>query len=97
MVSSLQKAGSIKAEDEENIVAAILKREKLGSAGIELELRSAQKHGSTDKLIAAIALAKGVDFASLDGEPVLSCSCLSTTGPTGRSPAWPGKHLAALA
>ena len=72
MVSSLQQAGSIKAEDEDNIVAAILKREELGSTGIGRGVAVPHtKHGSTDKLIAAVALAKeGVDFASLDGEPV---------------------------
>ena len=92
MVSSLQKAGSIKAEDEENIVAAILKREELGSTGIGRGVAVPHtKHGSTDKLIAAVALAKdGVDFASLDGEPVYIVFLL--VSPPDR----PGDHLRGL-
>ena len=34
MVASLTKSGSLNAEDEEAVVAAILKREELGSTGI---------------------------------------------------------------
>lgn len=92
MVSSLQKAGSIKAEDEEHIVAAILKREELGSTGIGRGVAVPHtKHSSTDKLIAAIALAKeGVDFASLDGEPVFIVFLL--VSPPDR----PGDHLRGL-
>jgi len=92
MVSSLQKAGSIKTEDEENIVAAILKREELGSTGIGRGVAVPHtKHGSTDKLIAAVALAKdGVDFASLDGEPVYIVFLL--VSPPDR----PGDHLRGL-
>ena len=92
MVASLQKAGSINAEDEENIVAAILKREELGSTGIGRGVAVPHtKHGSTDKLIAAIALAKdGIDFASLDGEPVFIVFLL--VSPPDR----PGDHLRGL-
>ena len=92
MVSSLQKAGSIKTEDEENIVAAILKREELGSTGIGRGVAVPHtKHGSTDKLIAAVALAKdGVDFASFDGEPVYIVFLL--VSPPDR----PGDHLRGL-
>ena len=92
MVSSLQQAGSIKAEDEDNIVAAILKREDLGSTGIGRGVAVPHtKHGSTDKLIAAVALAKeGVDFASLDGEPVYIIFLLISP------PDRPGDHLRGL-
>lgn len=34
MVASLKTTGTIKAEDEDAVVAAILKREELGSTGI---------------------------------------------------------------
>jgi len=92
MVSSLQQAGSIMAEDEDNIVAAILKREELGSTGIGRGVAVPHtKHGSTDKLIAAVALAKeGVDFASLDGEPVYIIFLLISP------PDRPGDHLRGL-
>ena len=92
MVSSLRNAGSIKAADEDDIVAAILKREELGSTGIGRGVAVPHtKHGSTGKLIAAIALAKeGIDFASLDGEPVYIIFLLISP------PDRPGDHLRGL-
>jgi len=92
MVSSLQASGSISADDEDNIVAAILKREELGSTGIGNGVAVPHtKHPSVDKLIATVALAKeGVDFASLDGEPVYIMFLL--VSPPDR----PGDHLRGL-
>lgn len=92
MVSGLREAGSINAADEAGIVAAILKREELGSTGIGRGVAVPHtKHPSVDKLIAAIALApEGVDFASLDGEPVYIMFLL--VSPPDR----PGDHLRGL-
>ncbi len=92
MVSSLREAGSIGAEDEEGVVAAILKREELGSTGIGNGVAVPHtKHPSVDKLIATVALAKdGVDFASLDGESVYLLFLL--VSPPDR----PGDHLRGL-
>jgi len=92
MVSSLRDAGSINAADEAGIVAAILKREELGSTGIGRGVAVPHtKHPSVDKLIAAIALSSdGVDFASLDGEPVYIMFLL--VSPPDR----PGDHLRGL-
>ena len=92
MVSALRQAGSIKDLDEEGIVAAILKREELGSTGIGRGVAVPHtKHPSVDKLIAAIAVSKdGVDFASLDGEPVFVMFLL--VSPPDR----PGDHLRGL-
>ena len=92
MVASLKSAGSIKAEDEDGIVAAILKREELGSTGIGNGVAVPHtKHSSVDKLIATVALAQeGVDFASLDGEPVYILFLL--VSPPDR----PGDHLRGL-
>ena len=92
MVSALCQAGSIKASDEDGIVAAILKREELGSTGIGRGVAVPHtKHPSVDKLIAAIAVSKdGVDFASLDGEPVYVMFLL--VSPPDR----PGDHLRGL-
>jgi PTS system nitrogen regulatory IIA component len=85
LVDSLKKAGSIRAEDEQSIVAAILKREELGSTGIGM--RVAVPH----RLIATIALSQaGVDFASLDGEDVNILFLL--VSPPDR----PGDHLRGL-
>lgn len=92
MVASLKAAGSIKPDDEEGIVAAILKREELGSTGIGNGVAVPHtKHASVDKLIATVALAQeGVDFASLDGEPVYILFLL--VSPPDR----PGDHLRGL-
>ena len=72
MVSSLRATGSIQTNDEPSIVAAIMKREELGSTGIGNGVAVPHtKHPSVNKLIATVALTQGgVDFASLDGEAV---------------------------
>jgi len=92
MVESLKASGSIRPGDEESIVAAILKREELGSTGIGMGVAVPHtKHPSVDKLIATVALAKdGVDFASLDGEDVYILFLL--VSPPDR----PGDHLRGL-
>ncbi|MDZ4684915.1 MAG: PTS sugar transporter subunit IIA [Planctomycetaceae bacterium] len=92
MVASLKAAGSVKAEDEDGIVSAILKREELGSTGIGNGVAVPHtKHASVDKLVATVALAReGVDFASLDGEPVFILFLL--VSPPDR----PGDHLRGL-
>jgi PTS system fructose-specific IIA component/PTS system nitrogen regulatory IIA component len=92
MVASLRSCGGIKGADEESIVAAILKREELGSTGIGHGVAVPHtKHPSVDRLIATVALAKeGVDFASLDGESVYILFLL--VSPPDR----PGDHLRGL-
>jgi len=92
MVQSLAGSGSIRTEDQESIIAAILKREELGSTGIGMGVAVPHtKHPSVDRLIATIALSsKGVDFASLDGEAVYILFLL--VSPPDR----PGDHLRAL-
>ncbi len=92
LVESLRKSGSIRAGDEQSIVAAILKREELGSTGIGMRVAVPHtKHPSVDRLIATIALSQnGVDFASLDGEDVNILFLL--VSPPDR----PGDHLRGL-
>jgi nitrogen PTS system EIIA component len=92
MVGALKDAGAIPAADEESIVAAILKREELGSTGIGNGVAVPHtKHPSVDRLVATVALAKGgVDFASLDGEDVFILFLL--VSPPDR----PGDHLRGL-
>lgn len=92
MVVSLAAGGSIKVTDQEGIIAAILKREELGSTGIGKGVAVPHtKHSSVDKLVATIALSKtGVEFASLDGEKVHILFLL--VSPPDR----PGDHLRAL-
>lgn len=92
MIASLAAAGSIPADQEESIVAAVLKREELGSTGIGNGVAVPHtKHPSVDQLIATVALVKeGVDFASLDGEDVFILFVL--VSPPDR----PGDHLRGL-
>ena len=92
MVESLVQSGNIKAGDAEGIVAAILKREELGSTGIGRGVAVPHtKHVSVDRLTATVAISQsGVNFASLDGEDVFSLFLL--VSPPDR----PGDHLRAL-
>src|SRR5215216_4903114 len=72
MVAGLREAGSINAADEPGIVAAILKREELGSTGIGRGVAVPHtKHPSVDKLVGTVGVShEGVDFNSLDGDKV---------------------------
>ncbi len=92
MVGSLKTSGKIPADDEESIVAAILKREELGSTGIGNGVAVPHtKHPSVDHLVATVAIApEGVDFASLDGEAVYILFLLVSP------PERPGDHLRGL-
>ncbi len=92
VVSSLKATGAIKAADEEAVVAAILKREELGSTGIGNGVAVPHtKHPSVERLSAAVAISRsGVDFASLDGEQVFILFLL--VSPPDR----PGDHLRGL-
>ena len=92
MVGSLKNSGSINPDDEESIIAAILKREELGSTGIGKGVAVPHtKHPSVEQLIATVALSReGIDFASLDGEVVYILFLLISP------PDRPGDHLRGL-
>ena len=72
MVEALVKNKAIPAGERDNIVAAIMKREELGSTGIGRGIAVPHtKHPSVDKLVGTVAVSEnGVDFNSLDGEQV---------------------------
>ncbi|MEO2013842.1 MAG: PTS sugar transporter subunit IIA [Fuerstiella sp.] len=92
MVTGLKNTGTIKAEDEEAVVAAILKREELGSTGIGNGVAVPHtKHPAAEELVATVAISRtGVDFSSLDGEDVFILFLL--VSPPDR----PGDHLRGL-
>lgn len=92
LVGALRAAGVVAADSEDGIVAAILKREELGSTGIGNGVAVPHtKHASVGKLVAAVALVKdGVDFQSLDGKRVHIMFLL--VSPPDR----PGDHLRGL-
>ncbi|QEG41422.1 PTS sugar transporter subunit IIA [Roseimaritima ulvae] len=92
LVQSLLDAGDINAEEQEDIIAAIMKREELGSTGIGRGVAVPHtKHPSVDKLVGTVGISvDGVDFNSLDGERVQLFFLLVSP------PERPGDHLRAL-
>ncbi|MBC7856483.1 MAG: PTS sugar transporter subunit IIA [Pirellulaceae bacterium] len=92
MVASLAQAGAIRQEDAAGIVAAIMKREELGSTGIGRGVAVPHtKHPSVSKLIGTVGVSHhGVDFDSLDGEKVHLMFLLISP------PDRPADHLRAL-
>lgn len=92
LVDALLEAKEIKAEDRDDIIRAINRREELGSTGIGRGVAVPHtKHGSVDKLVGTVGVsAEGVEFDSLDGEKVQLFFLL--VSPPDR----PGDHLRAL-
>src|SRR5689334_17013376 len=92
LVASLAQAGAIRQEDVTGIVAAIMKREELGSTGIGRGVAVPHtKHPSVSKLVGTVGVSpEGVDFNSLDGDKVHLLFLL--VSPPDR----PGDHLRAL-
>ena len=92
MVGGLKGQGAIRAEDEEEVIAAILKREELGSTGIGNGVAVPHtKHPAVSQLVATVAISQsGVGFSSLDGEDVFILFLL--VSPLDN----PGDHLRAL-
>ena len=72
MAALLANAGAIRDRDVPKLVQILLQREALGSTGIGQSV--AIPHGKSDcvtKLVAAFGVSRtGVNFDSLDGEPV---------------------------
>lgn len=92
LVESLAASGGVKAEDVDGIVAAIMKREELGSTGIGRGVAVPHtKHASVERLVGTVGVSvEGVDFNSLDGDKVHLFFLL--VSPPDR----PGDHLRAL-
>jgi mannitol/fructose-specific phosphotransferase system IIA component (Ntr-type) len=92
LVESLAAAGAINGADIEGIVAAIMKREELGSTGIGRGVAVPHtKHPSVEKLVGTVGVSlEGVDFNSLDGDKVQLFFLLVSP------PDSPGDHLRAL-
>ena len=92
MAQALVEAGRIASGDLEGIVKAIMKREDLGSTGIGRGVAVPHtKHPSVSRLVGTVAVSRdGIDFQSLDGEPVQLFFLL--VSPPDR----PGDHLRAL-
>lgn len=92
LVASLVEAGSLADEQQEAIVAKVMEREELGSTGIGRGIAVPHtKHPSVAKPVGTVGVSKGgVDFQSLDGEPVQLFFMLISP------PDQPSDHLRAL-
>ena len=92
MVGSLHRAGRLGDQDVESVIRAILGREEFGSTGIGQGVAVPHtRHPTLQRLVGTVALlARGVDFAALDGEPVDIFFLL--VSPQNQ----PGDHLRAL-
>jgi PTS system fructose-specific IIA component/PTS system nitrogen regulatory IIA component len=92
LVQALLDAGEIEKDQQEDIVASIMKREELGSTGIGRGVAVPHtKHPSVQKLVGTVGVSEsGVDFDSLDGERVQLFFLLISP------PERPGDHLRAL-
>ncbi|MEO0531977.1 MAG: PTS sugar transporter subunit IIA [Planctomycetota bacterium] len=92
MVQALLDAGEIAQDQFDGIVQKVMDREELGSTGIGRGVAVPHtKHPSVEKLCGAVAVSEaGVEFASLDGDPVHLLFLL--VSPPDR----PGDHLRAL-
>ncbi len=92
LVQCLLESGEIDAEQRDDIIAAIMKREELGSTGIGRGVAVPHtKHPSVQKLVGTVGVSEeGVDFDSLDGERVQLFFLLISP------PERPGDHLRAL-
>ena len=92
LVQSLLDTGEIDADQHDDIIASIMKREELGSTGIGRGVAVPHtKHPSVQKLVGTVGISEdGVDFDSLDGERVQLFFLLISP------PERPGDHLRAL-
>ena len=72
MVAALIKAGAIRADAQEAVVAALVKREQTGSTGIGNGVAVPHaKHDAVDRVVGNVGWStRGLDFAAIDGHPV---------------------------
>jgi mannitol/fructose-specific phosphotransferase system IIA component (Ntr-type) len=92
LVKSLQHAGFFRDSEIEEIVAAVLRREQLGSTGIGRNIAIPHsRYGGVERLIGTVGISQGgIPFDSVDQEPVHILVLL--VSPQDR----PGDHLRAL-
>lgn len=93
LVDLLVKSGGIKDKEKDKVVKVLLDREALGSTGIGQGIGIPHgKFSSVKKLIGACGVSRsGIDFESLDGEPVYIFFLLVAPEDSA------GPHLKALA
>ncbi|MEQ9095071.1 MAG: PTS sugar transporter subunit IIA [Phycisphaerales bacterium] len=74
IIDALVAAGAAKAEHRDELVAAVLERERKGSTGFGRGVAVPHvKHPGVSKMAAGVARSsKGIDFSALDRQPVYS-------------------------
>lgn len=74
MIDALVRTGAADAEHRDELIAAVLKRERMGSTGFGRGVAVPHvKHAGVSKMTAAIGRStKGIDFSALDRQPVYS-------------------------
>jgi PTS system fructose-specific IIA component/PTS system nitrogen regulatory IIA component len=92
IVGRLVEAGAVESTQRPGVLAAVLSREELGSTGIGRGVAVPHaKHSGVASMIGAVAeFPAGIDFDSLDGEPVRTIYLF--VSPADR----PGDHLRML-
>ena len=92
LVSALDKGGRLGKKNREEIIKAIIKREKEASTGIGKGVAVPHvKHPAVKEVVATIGQSStGIDFSSLDKQPVYSVILL--VSPVDN----PDKHLQAM-
>ncbi len=93
LVDLLAESGTVNPKDKEKIMGILLERESLGSTGVGQGIGIPHgKTGNVKKLVAALGISKkGLNFDSLDGEPVYIVFLLLAPDDSA------GPHLKALA
>lgn len=92
LVAALNKAGCVSDSDVSEVVKAVIDRENEASTGIGKGVAVPHvKHNAVSDVVAAVGLCgDGIDFSSLDKQPVYSVILL--VSPSGN----PDKHLQAM-
>ena len=92
LVSALDKAGRLGKDNREEIIKAIIKREKEASTGMGKGIAVPHvKHQAVKDVVASIGLSStGIDFSALDKQPVYSVILLVSPADD------PDKHLQAM-
>ena len=92
LVASLVATGAVPEASTDELVAALIKREKNGSTGFGKGVAVPHvKHGSVSKIAGVIGRSEnGLDFSALDGQPVYSVFLL--VSPDNQ----PQQHLQAM-
>jgi mannitol/fructose-specific phosphotransferase system IIA component (Ntr-type) len=72
LLKAIADAGALQATDIDSLTETILRREELGSTGIGEGIALPHtKHHSVDRIVGAMGyIAKGIDFNSIDEQPV---------------------------